>query len=94
MIAKLVVFGLLFTGALIWVFREIGRNQLRFDYEIEYSALEKEVRTWVVCEGNREAIKDSFRRIEKYKCRDKEKISVLQSEFIKRFYGEASELSN
>jgi len=67
------------------VIREIGRRALLKDYEKEYDKLEKLVKNSPTYMEFYERIRDGFIRIKKYKCRDKEKIDVLERQFHNRF---------
>ena len=67
------------------VIREIGRRALLKDYEEEYDKLEELVKNSPTYMAYYEKIRDGFIRIKKYKCRDKEKIDVLERQFHNRF---------
>ena len=84
---QLLPIGLLLALPLIVaiVIREIGRRALLKDYEEEYDKLEELVKNSPTYMEFYERIRDGFIRIKKYKCRDKEKIDVLERQFHNRF---------
>jgi hypothetical protein len=67
------------------VINEAGRRTLQRDYDREYAELEKLVKEGPVNEKSYEEIRNFFIRIKKYKCRNKEKLSVLENQFHKDF---------
>lgn len=72
------------------VINEAGRRTLQRDYDREYAELERLVKNkrFPTYMETYNLIRDRFIRIKKYKCRDKEKIDVLERQFFKRFSGE------
>lgn len=81
LIAYGVAISLLIWG-LAWI---IGVNQLERDYLRDYDRLRHMVCTFQVTARNFRAIKKRFDLISKYKCRNYEKLQVLEQYFYKRF---------
>jgi hypothetical protein len=63
----------------------IGTLLLKEDYDKDYKSLKDWVKNAKVNQRNYNRIKEDFDKISKYKCRDEEKLSVLEGNFYSRF---------
>jgi len=79
------IFLLMALFVIAWLINESGRKQLERDYERDYKKLVMLVENSVVCASGKAYIIKEFEAIERYKCRNKEKIEVLKYAFYKRF---------
>jgi len=69
----------------IYLIYLIGKETLRRDYEREFEQLKRWVRNYPKDHWNPYFIMHCFERIKKYKCRDKEEVSVLEAEFKNKY---------
>lgn len=69
------------------IMRGIGRRTLLKDYERDYNNLVHYVRECPINSPNFTFISKKFEIIERYKCRDRERLDVLKREFYQRFGG-------
>lgn len=67
------------------VINEAGRRTLQRDYDAEYAHLEYLVNHAPTYMEYYDDIRNRFIKIKKYKCRDKEKLDVLERKFHRRF---------
>jgi hypothetical protein len=80
-IATTFLFGM-FLFVMAWV---IGTSQAKADYKKDYERLLMYVRKSIVNPISYKFIREKFTDIKRYKCRDEEKLSVLEAEFYRRF---------
>lgn len=73
---------LAFLFVMAWV---IGNSQAKANYQKDYDRLVMYVRKSLLKRSYYDLIKQKFSDIENYKCRDKERLSVLKSEFDRKF---------
>ena len=76
------IFLLMFIFVVAWI---IGINQAEADYAKEYEQLKMYVRNSLLTKPNHEFIRDKFKEIRRFKCRNEEKLQVLEIEFYERF---------
>ena len=67
------------------IIRSVGKKTLLRDYEKDYDNLLHYVRDCPINGGNFIFISTKFVLIERYKCRDREKLDVLKRQFQERF---------
>ena len=73
---------IMFLFVMAWV---IGTSQAKADYKKDYERLVMYVRKSIVAPLNYTFIRQKFADIKRYKCRDKECLSLLEEEFKKKF---------
>jgi hypothetical protein len=81
----LLLFGIILSAILIGGFIYEGRKELRENYDTKYKILKLAVLYCEINAVNFQKIKDRFAELEKFGCRDKERIDVLQGQFEARF---------
>lgn len=79
------IFLLMALFIIAWLINESGRKQLERDYERDFKKLVMLVNNSLVTASTKAYIIKEFEAIERYKCRNKEKIEVLKYAFYKRF---------
>lgn len=82
---KLLLLGIV-LAALIWYFAyRAGVKTLEKDYEREYNDLVHAVNSFHVTPHNFAVIRSRFCAIRKYRCKDRERLSVLMRQFKNKF---------
>jgi len=82
---KLLLFGIGMSVIICLVIRSIGKREIRKDYERDFAKLEQMVKQYKVNEHNFAVIENKFTAIEKYRCRDNERLDVLERKFYFKF---------
>ena len=87
LIFGLYIFGAsaLFAALCVLAVYALGTKRKEIEYERDYELLEMYVQYAIICEPSRKFIKSKFQEIAKYKCKNNEKLQVLEQNFYKRF---------
>lgn len=82
---KLFILGIILSAG-IWLGAcYTGRKGLQKDYDQEYHDLVRTVNGFAITKHNYAVIGNRFTKIHRFRCRDKERLSVLKGEFERRF---------
>lgn len=76
------MFLIMFIFVMTWV---IGVSQAKADYKKEYKQLKMYVRNSLLTKPYHEFIRDKFKEIRRFRCRDEVKLRELEREFYERF---------
>ena len=82
---KLLLFGIGMSVIICLVIRAIGKREIRKDYDRDFAKLEQMVKQYKVNEHNFAVIENKFTIIYHYRCRDNERLDVLEREFYFKF---------
>jgi hypothetical protein len=82
----LILFGIVLSVLLYWLLWKIGKNKLEKDYDADYEKLVRVVKNYAVTHRNYLIIRKKFALIDKYSCKNEEKLDVLfRGDFKTRF---------
>ena len=82
---KLLLFGIGMSVIICLVIRAIGKREIRKDYERDFADLVHFKKVCKVTPKNKIVITNKFRKVERYRCKDKEQVSVLKGEIYYKF---------